>query len=98
MKTNPETKFEADACCVVVYAFRYALGRRSYAPAEIDSVLRNHIQDPAVQAELHVIIRDLEAHIAWETKPNTETHDPYIDCTWRPLLAFLKANTKGDKS
>lgn len=95
---RPRTILEADSRDLAIGYVRYNIGRQSYAPAECDMFIREHIQDPGVQAAIPIIIQDLEWHVQAESVPcDKEYKDIYLQL-WKDLLQFIKENQKGDKA
>lgn len=94
---QPITILEADSRSLVICYTRYCMGRQSYAPSECDMFIREHIQDPGVQAAIPILIQDLSWHVDVEQKATSEYKDPFLQL-WKDLLAFIKDNQKGDKA
>lgn len=91
---RPRTILEADSRLLVIGYVRYNIGRQSYAPSECDTFIREHIQDPGVQAAIPILIQDIEWYIGMEEKEDREHRDIFLKL-WRDLLAFIKDNQKG---
>lgn len=94
---QPRTMLEADSRDFVICYVRYCVGRRSYAPSECDMFIRDHIQDPGIQAAIPVMVQDLAGYVGAEEKDTSEHRDHHLQL-WKDLLAFLKDNQKGDKA
>lgn len=81
---------------ILLYAFRYALGRRTFAPSDVQSaiVAALPLQDAGVR---DAMVRELEAAVALSEAPAAQrVHalgSPTIDAPgWRALLERLRAN------
>ena len=92
---RPRTILEADSRFLAISYVRYSTGRQSHAPSECDMFIREHIQDPGVQAAIPILIHDLTWYIDMEEEETREHRDIYLQL-WRDLLAFIKENQKGD--
>lgn len=95
---RPRTIMEADTRIVVIFYVRQCLGSQAGSPSECYDFIRDHIQDPGVQAAIPVLILGLEQHIRWreeEEAADCTVKDPYLQL-WKDLLAFIKDNQKGD--
>lgn len=94
---RPRTILEADTRIVVIFYVRQCLGSQTGSPSDCNSFIRDHIQEPGVQAAIPILIQDLSWRVAAEEKEDREHRDVYLQL-WKDLLAFIKDNQKGDKA
>lgn len=94
---RPRTLLEADTRIVVIFYVRQCLGSQTGSPSDCNSFIREHIQDPGVQAAIPILIQGIEWHIDCQRKFNDEYKDKNLQL-WKDLLQFIKDNKKGDKA
>lgn len=107
MKTT-DTNIGHNAGGIVLYAFRYALTRHSYAPWEVSEFIKEHWEDEGVQRVKGVIVRDLNEHIdnvsdfinKMKYKGETTAVDDIDFNTWVALREWIttKEPTKNAKT
>ena len=80
--TAPARSDNALLLDTLVYAFRYALGRSSYAPSDVMHALRAHAGELDERSRV-VIVREITGALLWDDPPL-----PYAD-EWRRTRDML---------
>jgi len=77
---------------LIVFAVRYALGRRTYAPGDIASMVKTYIDDIS-NGDIDILKRDIMEHGGYDHK--VEYYGDTFDYhTWMNLVQFLDKTSK----
>lgn len=80
---------------VVVFAFRYALGRHSTAPSIVADFIKDYIEQ-FVKWEIEMIIKEIEEEAGRQQWADIDSQGERIDIEiWEDLKAFLTTYLKG---
>lgn len=92
------TSLGPDTEGILLYAMRYALGRRTFAPSDVIQAIRSALplRDAGVR---QAMIDDIERAALASELPSVEAlGDPQVDAPgWLLLLDELRANAKSDR-